>query len=197
MPRPGKAWRHVIISTHGSWLPGDPRGFRNRRHRIHSSGDYRDPPPPAEHAGLYRYNKARSATPVVIPPAIRSVIGQSIVQTLSEENHRVLALSVSGMHTHFLVELPTNLTQLRAIVGRCKCNSSRAVRKLLPGKVWAEGGKFLRVRSNGHQQSVFAYILTRQGPSGWTWSFRNGPAGSDGAKPEEALDLARSRRRAS
>ena len=28
MPEEGKRWRHVIISTLNSWLPGDPRGFR-------------------------------------------------------------------------------------------------------------------------------------------------------------------------
>ncbi len=35
---------HVMFSTRGHWLPVDPRGFRNRDHRIHSSGDYTHPP---------------------------------------------------------------------------------------------------------------------------------------------------------
>ncbi len=54
MPTPGKCWWHNILSTHGSWLPGNPRGFRSRNHRIHSSGDYKNPPPLGEHAGLHR-----------------------------------------------------------------------------------------------------------------------------------------------
>ena len=29
-----------MFGTYSSWLPGDARGFRNRDHRIHSSGDY-------------------------------------------------------------------------------------------------------------------------------------------------------------
>jgi len=33
-----RLWRHVIINTRGTWLHGDSRGFRNRKHRIHSSG---------------------------------------------------------------------------------------------------------------------------------------------------------------
>jgi hypothetical protein len=45
-------WRHVIISTRRSWLHGDAREFRSRRHRIHSLGDYRNIPPAGEHAGL-------------------------------------------------------------------------------------------------------------------------------------------------
>jgi hypothetical protein len=33
-------WYHVIISTYGGWLHGDPRGFRTRHHRAHVEGDY-------------------------------------------------------------------------------------------------------------------------------------------------------------
>jgi hypothetical protein len=50
MPLPGMAWRHLVIFTHNSWLPGDPRGFRSQNHKILSSGDYKNPPPPGEHA---------------------------------------------------------------------------------------------------------------------------------------------------
>jgi hypothetical protein len=57
MPLRGKAWWHVQIGTYCAWLPGDKRGFRNRDHRIDSTGDYRDPPPPDEHAGLREYNE--------------------------------------------------------------------------------------------------------------------------------------------
>jgi len=46
-------WIHAYWSTFGVWLPGDPRGFRSRGHRIHSSGNYKDPPPTGEHAGLW------------------------------------------------------------------------------------------------------------------------------------------------
>jgi hypothetical protein len=37
-------WRHCMSNTFGTWLPGDPRGFRTRRHREHVEGDYRNPP---------------------------------------------------------------------------------------------------------------------------------------------------------
>ena len=44
MPKPGMIWRHVIISTHGSWLPGDPRGFRSKDHDIHAALESHSPP---------------------------------------------------------------------------------------------------------------------------------------------------------
>jgi hypothetical protein len=67
MPRPGHRWYHVTINTYGTWLPGDPRGFHSRGHRVHSSGDYREPPPEREHAGLHRWSKERSAASVSLP----------------------------------------------------------------------------------------------------------------------------------
>jgi hypothetical protein len=51
MAQPGMLWRHVIINTFCTWLHSDERGFRSRKHRIHSSGDYRRRPPKGEHAG--------------------------------------------------------------------------------------------------------------------------------------------------
>ena len=46
---------HLIWGTYGSWLPGDPRGFRTRRHREHVEGDYKHPPPPGLYEGLHAY----------------------------------------------------------------------------------------------------------------------------------------------
>src|SRR6185437_17128718 len=106
MPRSGMRWRHVIISTHSSWLPGDKRGWRSRDHRIHSSGDYKNPPPPEEHDGLLRYNQERDAHRVIIPEECRAIVGRCIVDYLREQQYRVLVVSVSGMHAHVLVELP-------------------------------------------------------------------------------------------
>jgi hypothetical protein len=57
-------WRHIVCNTKCSWLPGDDRGFRSREHRIHSSGDYKNPPPKNEHEGLRRYQEEKSGETV-------------------------------------------------------------------------------------------------------------------------------------
>ena len=174
MPRPGMRWRHVIISTHCAWLPGDKRGWRSRDHRIHSSGDYKNPPPPEEHDGLLRYNKARSAKPVIIPTTCRATVGQTIVRYLLDQKYRVLVASVSGMHAHVLVELPAPLPQVRRIIGVCKAKSSGAIRKAIPGRVWAEGGKYLWVEDRSHLVEAFRYIRDKQGAKAWVWTFKPG-----------------------
>ena len=167
-------WRHVIISTHCSWLPGDKRGFRSREHRIHSSGDYRNPPPPDEHDGLLRYNQQRDGHPVVLPANCRRIVGTCIVELLREQGYRVLAVSVSGMHAHILVELPAPLAQVRRIIGICKAKSSGAVRKIISGGVWAARGKYLWVKDRKHLEEAFYYIRDKQSPSAWVWTFREG-----------------------
>src|SRR4051812_33366055 len=73
-------WRHIVISARCTWLHGDSRGFPNRHHRIHSSGDYKNPPPQGEHSGLYRYHKNRSEPEVHIPFECRALIGRAIIE---------------------------------------------------------------------------------------------------------------------
>ena len=39
-------WYHVTANTYGTWLRGDPRGWRERHHRKHVEGDYQTRPVP-------------------------------------------------------------------------------------------------------------------------------------------------------
>jgi hypothetical protein len=172
MPQPGQCWRHVVIGTLGSWLPGDPRGWRSRGHKLHSSGDYRDPPPNQEHRGLYRYSKTQRPSAVVIPHALRPVVGVAFRKYLSGLGHRVLAVAVGGVHAHILAELPAELWEARAVVGQAKRASSRAVRSELPGRVWAGGGRFKAIDSPTYQRRVYRYILGHYAEGAWVWSER-------------------------
>ena len=173
MPRPGLRWRHNVINTKGTWLHGDSRGFRSRGHRIHSSGDYNNPPPRGEHTNLHAYMKGKSKGEVTIPYALRAMVGRAIVEALKEMGYRVLAVSVGKVHSHQLVELPNDLPHIRRIVGELKRKSSRAVKKALPGAVWAEGGQPEPVYDPDHQKNAFDYILYKQGAGAWTWSYRD------------------------
>ncbi len=177
MPRTGRLWRHVIINTHGTWLHGDPRGFRARKHRIHSSGDYRNPPPKGEHAELHEFQKVRTRDEVHIGRSDRAIIGREIVQHLQTGGYRVLAIAVAKVHAHLLVELPGRLDEVKAIIGDAKKKSSLAVERSMPGSIWAAGGKYKRILESSHQRNAFEYILYQQGAIAWTWSFRDGTLG--------------------
>jgi REP element-mobilizing transposase RayT len=173
MSAPGMLWRHVIINTFGTWLHGDERGFRSRKHRIHSSGDYRDRPPPEEHAGLHEFQKAHARREVTIDRSRRRTVGQALLTALLHRHYRILALAVGKVHAHALVELPESLATVKAIVGDAKRKSSRAAKTQLPGTVWASGGTFKMVKDDDHLRRANDYIMYDQGLDAWTWSFRN------------------------
>jgi hypothetical protein len=172
MPADGKRWRHVIISTLNSWLPGDSRGFRAVKHKIHSSGDYKNPPPPGEHAGLHRYSKMISGDTVVIPKELRETIGVEIRDEFERLSHRLLVTSVSATHCHLQVELPDDMKLIRKIMGEAKRKASVAVRKQLKGRVWAHDGKYKSIDSIEHQQNTYNYIWNQE--DAWIWSFKDG-----------------------
>ncbi len=173
MPLPGKRWWHLVLHTRGSWLHGDPRGFRSRDHRLHSSGDYKRPPPPDEHAGLRAYHRGRSAPPVVLSPSLRSRVGLTLRRKLQRQRHEALAISVGPTHAHLLAELPESYQAALTLSASWKQASSHAVRDELPGRVWAEGGKPIPIRNHAHQREVFDYIVDHARKEGaWVWTFR-------------------------
>ncbi|HEX3316343.1 MAG TPA: transposase [Gemmataceae bacterium] len=169
MPNPGMCWRHVVFGPLNSWLPGDARGFRTRDHKLHSSGDYINPPPPDEHARLLKYSQNMSDDPVILPNELREVVGKAVLKKLQEEQTRVLAIAVAGMHVHCFAELPEDKRVAKAIVGRCKMKSSHAIRSKMPGRVWAGGGGLKRIKTKEYQRRVYRYILRQR--DAWIWSF--------------------------
>ena len=172
MPSPGKRWYHIILNTHGSWLPGDPRGFRSRKHRKHSSGDYKHPPPKGEHAELHEYAKRVSDDPILIKSVLRPIIGQTILNKIKDQKHRVLVISVGSNHAHILVELPDKRSSVGAICGTWKQAASHKVRKELPGHIGAEGGDPIPIRDKAHHRRVFEYILRHRNENAWIWSYK-------------------------
>ena len=183
MPKEGLQWWHVIISTLNSWLPGDKRGFRSRGHKIHSSGDYKNPPPPGEHAALYKYQKEHVGDPVVIPEECRETVGRAILAKLDKLGYRVLAIAVAATHSHWLVELPADEKEVRQIVGQCKTKSSHAIREQVPGHVWAYRGKNIRVKDREHHLNVYRYVLNQK--DAWIWDFKK-EAKEEGKDEEQA-----------
>src|SRR6266496_2426634 len=173
MPQAGMRWRHLIFNTKGTWLHGDQRGFRNRRHRIHSSGDYKHPPPRGEHANLLLYMKDRSSGEVTIPYASRAVIGRAIVGYLQSMGLRVLAVAIAKVHGHALVELKDDIRVVKFFMGELKRKSSRAVKKELPGSVWSAGGQPEPVDTPSHLRAAHDYIIYDQGAGAWTWSYKD------------------------
>jgi REP element-mobilizing transposase RayT len=167
-------WYHVIWNTLGSWLPGDPRGFRNRDHRIHSSGDYKNPPPKGEHEDLLRYNNKRSRPVVKLPPNVRERIADAVAEFFKRRDCRVLAIAVGQAHVHVLVEMVDDYDEAKSIVGKCKLIVSGSIRDRIPGSIWSRGADVNPVETREYQVEVFGYISERQEAGSWVWDFQRG-----------------------
>ncbi len=178
---PGKAWFHVTIGTYASWLSGDARGFRERDHRIHSSGDHRHRPPEGEHAGLHRYAQSISGTTTIIPRELRPIIGRKVVSHLQKLGHRVLVVSVGGMHVHAHVELPLAWGAADHELGRVKQAAALLVRgKLDAKKLWTEKCGVKPIKNAGHQHRTYGYIRGHMDEGAWVWAVLEGEVGIKG-----------------
>ena len=165
-------WRHVVVGTKNSWLHGDPRGFRSRDHRLHSSGDYKEPPPCGEHAGLLRYHQRNAGEPVDLGVEARIQVCRAFVLKWQSLGYRVIVCSVGERHLHAVLEGPEDYGQLGKEVGKCKQKASHAVRHLLPSSIWAANGGFKPIRGRGHFRNSYTYVRTRQEAGTVVWSHR-------------------------
>lgn len=175
MPQSDNRWYHATFGTRNSWLPGDPRGFRSRDHKIHSSGDHKSPPPVGEHAGLYAYSKAISGQPLILPDTCRKGVCNKVVNTLLGNDLCVLAASVGGMHVHLLVELPIDRTAVKGLIGIAKKSASQSLGDLLPGRVWARDCGLKPIRDEEHHRNTFLYIPKHTEEGAYVWTFRDNP----------------------
>ena len=83
---------HCAITTHGSWLHGDPRGPWH-------SGRLIGPDP-------YLVAEARARMTddvVVLNSAERALVGEVIGEVVREQHHRVFAVTIQPTHTHLVL----------------------------------------------------------------------------------------------
>lgn len=175
MPLPGRAWFHVMWHTYATWLPGDKRGFRDRDHRIHSSGDYKNPPPAGEHAGLHEYAKRVSDDEVVLSTSeLRREVCDALIATANGMELRLLAITVCRVHVHLVIELPSDDEARHAALTKLKTDASRRVTNKPASRLWARLWKCVYIADESHREDEFHYVRDRQGPYTCTWTAREG-----------------------
>ncbi|HAU36726.1 MAG TPA: hypothetical protein DCX07_03285 [Phycisphaerales bacterium] len=158
---------HLCWGTYGSWLPGDPRGFRTRHHCRHVEGDYRHPPPPGEYSALCAHAKrSLKKPPVEIAPPLRETIARACLEQFVKESIDVFAIAVDSWHVHAAVECPS--AGIKQCLGRVKKVSSHRVRRCIPGRLWQAGCHVVAVRDERHWKTLLGYI-TAHAPAAWVW----------------------------
>ena len=185
-------WYHCMSNTYGTWLPGDPRGFRTRKHREHVEGDYKKPPPELKYDS--RHDQAKRSLkrdPVILSPDARRACVDALVHAwVDRHSVEVLAVSVSAMHMHVLARFGCVVAQkptpsrgglrerdpARFFVAVAKERSAKVLANaglVKPGGVWAKRGKIVQIKNRSHQLHVYRYILDHQDEGAATWSFRD------------------------
>ena len=164
-------WFHVVFNTYGTWLPGDPRGFRTRHHREHVDGDYRSPPPP----GIYEERHARSRSllrksPIRLNEAQRATALETIVQKLRERRTIPVAVAVGAEHVHIVLKCPPQF--VNKFIGHAKKNASFALSdEGIPGKVWAKGCRATPVKDRSHQLNAVRCVLGHESSRAAVWRY--------------------------
>src|SRR3990170_32550 len=101
-------WFHVNGNTYGTWLRGDPRGWRARHHREHVEGDYKNPPPRGTYDRLLaRSRQLMKRSEVHLTPEARKSACSAMVEALLFHHVQLLTLSMDGHHFHLLARFLT------------------------------------------------------------------------------------------
>ena len=167
---------HAICTLHGQWLPGDRRGFRSRDHKVHSSGDYKNPPPPDEHEGLRRWAQShiKGAPSFLLADQLAS-IGLAFLWKLDAMDLFPRILSSGCTHLHVLFDAPPGMVDVMPMLGRAKQYASLKLADH-QGQLWAEGAKIIRTRDIQHARNVFGYIRDHAIKEGaWIWRYDRDP----------------------
>lgn len=165
----GRQWFHVVISTYGSWLPGDPRGFRALHHRVHVDGDYRSPPTPGSFANFHdNARKKMKFPPRKLRTHERAIVGKALVTKFAEFDAYLMCLAVATSHMHLLVKLPP--TQVRTILGTVKGFAYHAMHQAgYPAKLFAKRFRALPVEGLRHFRAAYHYILRHASEGAWIY----------------------------
>ena len=175
-------WYHCMGNTYGTWLPGDPRGFRTPSHRQHVEGDYRNPPPDGTYEGLHQSaRESMKRDPVHLSVPLRTLVRDEFLKSLRTWRIEVAALSVGKVHFHVLARIVDN--NPRHFVGLAKKESSAYLKQsghAPAGGLWAQKCECVPIADTAHFWKAFGYILdhAKQGSAVWNDPHRQPPHAS-------------------
>lgn len=160
----------MIVTTYGTWLAGDARGFRTRHHREHVEGDYKYPPPREQYARRRKMSRdALKQEPVVLDsPDWRRIVGGVLVEKYQRLGAFVLCAALSKTHGHLLVKMPR--PSCRIWRGHAKRHAWFEARdRGWMGHLWAIGGREVPIEDRPHQLNTYRYILRHHREGAWVW----------------------------
>ena len=171
---PWNGWYHVTCNTYGTWLPGDDKGWRERGHKKHVEGDYKNPPPKGSGTRLHAFaDKLLQHPPVRLSTNQRQTVGQALVEMLLYQKIEIITLSLDAVHFHILGRFRNK--KVRSPVGRAKKHACFHLRDFgHTGKLWQHESHVLPIKDRQHQINVYGYIINHKNKGAWTWTYHQG-----------------------
>ena len=172
MPKSWIDWYHITVHAYGSWLRGDPRGWRSRDHREHVQGDYKNPPPKGKYDRLSAKSKSlMPREPVRIATDLRKFVVDSFVERLHRDDIEVLAASVDSKHIHLVARFEDH--RPHHWIGRAKKHVSHLLRqeglREDEGGLWAKRSRAEPIKDRKHQLNCFRYIIAHSSKGAVIW----------------------------
>jgi hypothetical protein len=177
--KPWNFWFHVTNSTYATWLRGDGRGWRDRYHRVHVEGDYKDPPPKGLYEPLHARSQAALARePVVLTFQQRLVACRAMADAFSFHHIDFGDLAVGAKHFHLVAQFPPDrvmqngrpiLDPARHFTGIAKKESAREMSRLgmiAPGGAWAAKAHPIPIENEDHFRYVRDQYIPRHASEG-------------------------------
>ena len=171
---PWNDWYHIVTHVYGSWLRGDPRGWRSANHREHVVGDYRNTPPKGKYKIMFERSRAlMKRDPVSVQTRLRGFVVNAVVEKFQRDEIEILIASMDAKHLHVLGRFRDH--QPREWMGRAKKHASHLLRqeglRIEEGGLWARRSRAQPIRDRAHQLNVFGYILQHAEVGAAIWRF--------------------------
>jgi hypothetical protein len=171
---PWNDWYHIMTHTYGTWLPGDPKGFRTRHHCEHIEGDYKNPPPAGRDA--MRWEKAKQLMkrePVQLTPAQQARAVVEIVRSFQKRSIELKTLSIDTIHMHALARLADHNPRHHMGVAKRECAHYMKVDGLAPvGGIWGVRCECVPIADARHFENVDGYVLDHELQGAVIWPAR-------------------------
>jgi REP element-mobilizing transposase RayT len=160
---PWNNWYHCMFHTYGTWLPGDPHGFRTRHGRQHIDGDYKNPPR-EDFTALHKHSASLlKRPPVRFSPEQRTIVRDALLASFAKWCVELVVLSVDSIHVHLLARFPRQ--NPRHFIGLAKKESSAFLKRMegfAAGGLWGARAQCEPIENRAHQVSTVRYILRHQ-----------------------------------
>jgi hypothetical protein len=171
---PWNGWYHIMCHTYGTWLPGDPKGFRTRHHREHVEGDYKTRPPMGKYKRRWKRSKdLMKREPVYLEMDQRCRAVREFVRSFAKWGIELRIISVDRIHLHALVRVVDHEARHYMGLAKKECSAYMKQDGLAPaGGLWAVRCECVPIGDERHFENVVGYIQDHEEGGGVVWETR-------------------------